>query len=367
MKRLFFYIIFIFILTNIGYSTDIDLTFKNPIHDSKSNTHLMYTANSLVNWGIESLFIELGSRESSFARFSEYLLNIYTAAFFTSFSHEWAHYRLAYYYGLNPSIKIYFFGGEVRHNYTSNTENELKIVAAGVNQQEWNAEFIFEKMVLSGKMTYHNGLMLNANRMGVFAYSLVTLAGYTSSGNDIISYETLTKQMGYKVNRNEMFIYSSLSLLLSYSFWENFYIAYHFVDNDLREKPIRVLWKTIVPPLFQYYLTEFGDLFSIKLPVVQPIPIFLWYGFGIKKEIHRLGAKVFFFESYRVSLSPYYYLTSIRSSNILGHLIGLDTSVKLYPKEWKVNFTFRFNNNDLFSRLRIEDDYYFSLGSSYTF
>ena len=283
MKRYLIYAILLFTLGTNLYSKEVNILFRHPFTDATSNTYNSYSVQQLFGAGNEFLFRQIGSNEYWGIRLLEFSIMTYASAFWSSFSHEWAHYRTARFYGLNPSIKINFFGGEVRHRATASIDQNIIIVAAGLNQQELNAEYAYEKIILKGKMSYIDGLYLIMNRFGTLAYSIVTVGGYNSPGNDIINYEDFTALKGIEVDRYEQLQYSAISAAASFVVWQNFFLAYDFVVNNNRSIPVKTFLNGyITPPLFQYYLTENGDLFNAVIPVLKPVPVFLWIGFGLE-------------------------------------------------------------------------------------
>ncbi|HEO66059.1 MAG TPA: hypothetical protein ENI73_09355 [Spirochaetes bacterium] len=346
---------------------ELSLSYKDPVKDSLSNTHVTYSATHLFALGSEVLFKELGSQNSSAVRLGEYLFFAYGTAFLSSFSHEWSHYRLANFYNLSPKIKINIFGGEVRHFFTANIDDSIRITTAGLNQQELNAGFVFEKIVLSGSVSYINGTSLMMNRFGTLAYSLVTVGGYDSTGSDIINYELLTQAKGFRVDRYEMLAFSLLSVLSSAVIWQNLSLGHDFVADNKRQTPLLLLWDTVVPPLFQYYLTEYGDMITMILPVVRPTPIFLWAGLGLRQPFYRVGLRAYVIHNEKLSLIPSFYYNRVKNSNLTGYLLGFEAQFHLIPRKWSLFFITKYSENDIIDQLKIESGYYATVGGSLYF
>ncbi len=366
-KLLIVLILVAILLPGWSEGKELSLIYKDPVKDYLSNTYVTYSATHLFALGNEVLFKELGSQDSSTARLGEYLLFAYGTAFLSSFSHEWAHYRVANFYNLNPRIKINIFGGEVRHLFTADIDQSIRITTVGLNQQELNAEFVFEKIVLSGSVSYINGTALMMNRLGTLAYSLVTMGGYNSSGSDIINYELLTEAKGFRVDRYEMLAFSLLSALSSAIIWQNLSLARDFVARNKRQTPLLLLWGTVVPPLFQYYLTEYGDMVTMILPVVRPTPIFLWVGLGLRQSLYRVGLRAYAVHNKKLSLIPSFYFNRVKNTNLTGYQLGFEVQFHLIPRKWSLFFITKYSDNDIIDQLKIESGYYATVGGSLHF
>ncbi len=366
-KLLIVLILVAILLPRWAEGKELSLIYKDPVKNSLSNTYTIYSATHLFALGNEVLFKELGSQDSSLARLGEYLIFAYGAAFLSSFSHEWSHYRTADFYNLSPTIKINIFGGEVRHFFTPDINESIRITTAGLNQQELNAEFVFEKIVLSRSVTYINGTTLMMNRLGTLAYSLVTVGGYNSNGSDIINYETLTQAKGFRVDRFEMLAFSLLTALSSAVVWQNLSLGHDFVAHNKRQTPLVLLWGTVAPPLFQYYLTEYGDMITMILPIVRPTPIFLWAGLGLRQSVYRIGVRAYAYHNAKLSLIPSFYYNRVQNTGLRGYQLGFEAQFHLIPKKWSLFFITKYSENDIIDQLKIESGYYAAFGTSLHF
>ena len=361
-----FILLILFFHTKSIFSKEISLIAKNPIKDSLFNTHLNYSLVNLFVLGSEPLFEALGSKKYSLVRLSEFLIFSYFTAFNSSMSHEFSHFRISKFYNLDPSIKINVFGGLVRHNRTFNIDINIHTVTAGLNQQEFNSQFIYEKIVLSSRLTYYNGINFMMNHFGTFAYTLITMGGYNSNGNDIMNYEKLTQIKGYKITRQRMFALSSLSIFTNLIIWQNFILSYDFIANNKRETKLLIFAKTLAPPLINYFLTDRGDFLSITLPFVKPTPIFFSVGIGLTNTLFRIGKRIYIVDSQYVKIIPFFYYNKLEN-NLHGHQLGLEIQLQPIPKKLNLFVIGKHSKHDIMDGLKIESGFNIFFGTAFMF
>lgn len=357
-------------------------TSKNPITDSLSNTHYNHSFTNLYAFINESIFKHLNSKDSKAARVGELFVYTYSTAFFTSFSHEWAHYRVSDYYNLFPNIKINAYGGAVSHVFHPSIDTNTRIITAGLNQQAHNAEYIFDHMVGSGNISYFNGINFMANNLGTVGYSLITLLGYDSSGNDITNYSLFTSLKGYNITTEQMFLFSTLSFFSSVAVWQSLGLMGSFVKDNQRSTKLFTFFDLIAPPLIQYYLTEHGDFLSLTLPFLKPTPIFLHMTASLRDPGFRLGLRSQIRINPYFSLRPFYYFTYLtkrpdlaivppdfsvvraQSLNKLsfGHSFGGEIQVDIVPKSYSLLFNLKYSRDDLMDNMKIDKGLNLSLG-----
>ncbi len=351
---------------NLYSAKEVSVIVKNPIMDSLANTHIEYSMINLFALGNEALFKELGSENYIGVRIVEFLIFNYAAAFSSAFSHEWAHYRLAKQYGFDADIKLYAYGGFVTYYGNADIYQQMLVTAAGVNQQEMNAGFIYEKMVMQKKITYYQGTNFMMNHFGTFAYTLFTWIADYNKG-DINNYEAETSSIGMKVSSERMFLFSALSVFSSVAIWQNFILFYNWIANNKREAPLLLLFdKTIAPPLMQYYLTDHGDFLDFTLPILKPLPIFFSMGFGLKKSLFRVGARFYVFNNELIDLIPYGYFSRL-SNTMNGGLLGIEMNLHVIPKTLSFLFLLKYSKHDVLERLKMESGLYATLGVSFVF
>ncbi|MDH4127446.1 MAG: hypothetical protein OEV44_01745 [Spirochaetota bacterium] len=370
MKSIYLKVIIIILIlftnTNFLISQEVSLIAKNPIKDSFFNTHLDYSIVNIFALGNETLFKGLGSNKYTLVRLGEFLIFSYLTAFVSSMSHELSHYRVANYHNLSPIIEIHAFGGMVSHYHTDNINVNINTVTAGLNQQEFNSQFIYEKIVLSGSITYYNGINFMMNHFGTLAYAAVTLGGYDSKGNDILNYEKLTEIKGHKISRNRMLVLSSLSVFSNLVIWQDFLLFHDFIAYNKRKTKLLIFWKTIAPPLINYFLTSDGDFLYLTLPFVKPNPIFFSIGLGLEKSMFRIGTRIYALNSQYFKIIPFFYYNKI-DNNFAGHQAGFEVQLHPIPNKLNLFVIGKHSERDIIDALKIEAGYQLSIGTAYTF
>lgn len=269
---------------------------------------------------------------------------------------------------------------------------------SGLNQQELNVAYLHEQFVKENKIFFDQSVNFILNRfftLGYLAYGnslrveKVEDLYAISAISDSAGYRAGLKLKGHNISQDNLFLESSIPVVLSFDTFNSFYGIVKYLAGDGRTtKPETVSLgggSNLLFPLFSHYFTPDGGFYnstlflnpndeSVSLLECQ-IGVDTKFVSGGDLDVLRFGGKVHsikFAEKIPVLFSPFAYVNFSKSPfDYKGILTGIDFSVPFAKTFFSCSFNGQigYSNNDLIENIikREKEQVSCSLGVSLGF
>lgn len=281
---------------NISNAQEIIIN-KNPRHDMDANAAFTYSITNKVN--------ELSKTNSKYLNLLTFFLEDYMAE---KNSHEWAHIKTGSKYG--KYILDYTMFGDMNNSiafkYQPTDEQILNTYISGLNQNEFNAYYIYSKnpevlpidkaMHFLVAKLYDSRYIMTQDFSSMKNNGMLEINGklqnwnFQQFSNDLIPFLN-SKGM----QKNELMGNMLVADLLTPYTWDALRGVYKYMQDGTEEVKVSKL------PFVSHYMTPLGSFFDVKF--IEPNKAEYSLGFGGENQL-RVGYKGL----KEGNINPYLYL-----------------------------------------------------------
>ena len=341
---------------------DFHLDFHNPVTNFEANSNLKYSIDQLVGKSSDWMASEGGDKEI-IPRLAQLPYIFYLGKITQFTSHELGHIREGKRYGKEVWEGEWFdfitFSGYPNSRYRRTLEQNLKIFAAGLNQDEYNAFTITRNNPT--KISFDEGFNFLLTKWHDVYYNLAISREKYKPGrprNDPEAYTYFLKRKGIDLSQDELLLQALTADMLSLQTYDSIALLYNYIINGKRYTDritLNLGNSQITPPIFSHYLTSRGSFFDISSTVnpsgKNPIDL------NIGTDVDFIGDgnlnRLRFEGRYNnvpiikgISLSPVLALNLSKSGNYEGILSGAEAKCKL-SERIGIRAKVQYSKNDL--------------------
>ncbi len=249
------------------------LLINNPLTNADAHASQYAFISEAIGFGVQELVKKYPWMDRHWAtRFAELALNVGGLVPLMVFSHEGGHYRVADAHQWKPHIEMTgWASGLTRYSGitldNSTPEQRTQATAAGVNQEQLNAAYMFRDWALGGDARYQEalGFLLARTNMALYALRSATRGKDKPSSDDISNYIRQMNQSGRSTGYLEVAGFALAADLLSPAFWASLYGTGRFVvtgERSVRVPAIDLAGARLTLPNFHLFLGAHGPIFG---------------------------------------------------------------------------------------------------------
>lgn len=347
------------------FKREVNIDLVNPVENSDANAKLYLSLTELSGKGLDVLNKKFSLDNYLAGRIGQIFADMYATGFLGYYSHEFAHTREWLRYGkygwkvdwADWSLLVPHFRSSVYYIPTNN--QKLRLVAAGLNQEEEDASLVNQKTLR--KLPFDQGISFLFRKFSTATYDIYSSSAGLDVDNlgDIGLYSLELKKAGINLGSGDIKAQAAIASLLSFKSWDSLAAIYQYLANGRRVSNSTLLdlyGNKVSPPIFQYIMTPRGGYYNLTSTLISGSGTTTEFSFGTdldflwpgKVDNLRFGAKVNnLFSIGPIEFSPFGYLNVKRTElSYLGYLAGIEA-------EWKITKEFSFtgkvssSDNDL--------------------
>ncbi|MFZ5468848.1 MAG: hypothetical protein ACOZIN_05360 [Myxococcota bacterium] len=336
------------------------LSIANPVTNPLAHAEDYGTVTKALGVALDRFAQKYPGVDRRFAgRFLELALGVGAQVPLMVYSHELGHAGEAKRQGMEASARLTGWASGYtswKSTTTPTTKEELALFAAGSNQQQLNAEYMYSVWARNGTANTQEALGYLLSQMNTALYAARTVArgGAAPESDDIAAYLDRLQQNGQNLTRGQLLTMSLATDLASAPTLAALFGELRFLATGDRQIEMPTLTigdvKTTFPHLHTLLTTE-GPVLGGTV-VVNPdkkLPVEVSFDARVDGSAFAAGAKLYDVPlAKNVTLNPFIRGTMYKDGGA-GVMVGTDVRVRVY-KDASLTGTVAFRHDDLLAQ-----------------
>jgi hypothetical protein len=339
-----------------------DIAIGNPYRTSDVHASHYGATSAVMGFALDKLHEKYPEIDRKFAaRFLEMVLVTGAEVPLMTYSHEMGHYRAASAAGASPSIEMTgWMSGLTHYGVPPGTrltdKQDIAADAAGVNQEQLNAVYMYQKFARNGGARYEEamGYLLAETNLALYAANTArrTLGHDVKSSDDIANYIEGIEKRGHDVKLGHLVAMTLAADLVSAPVWASLIGQIRYLasgDRTVEMPTFEIGDVKATFPNAHVLLSSDGPIVGANV-VVSPdrkVPVEVSFDVRVDKEkAAALGAKLYDVPlAGGVTVNPFF-RASYDERRGPGVLVGTDVQAKV-AGNLAITGSVAFRHNDL--------------------
>lgn len=254
----------------LRHERHIVLDLSGPMDDAESNARLWLSLNQLFGKGSDLSAERHGWDGRPEGRIGQLLALGYLNLLIGYYSHEFGHARVDR--ALGPyewsiDLRDWSMGWPVYHGYgcrSTDSSEEIRSVAGGLNQEEYDAYLMHEKTLQS--ISFDEGFAFICRKLSDVTYD--TYADFNPDVDhegDVWRYKRCLSKRGIHLSDEAFLLQAVIADLLSVKLWDSFRALRNYAmrgERTTRCTTFNLRGVEITPPLVNFYMTPDGGFYN---------------------------------------------------------------------------------------------------------